>query len=368
MKIAELFINLGVKGNDSANKALGGVKSGLSDVKSMAFETKAMIAAVVYGLERMMSGSAQAGMGLNQFATFTGKSAEMLQKWQYAGRRAGATAEEVAGSFKSVQASMLRSLQGEGAPAGYSMIANKVGLDRNRLRDTEYVMKQLQKFAQMVPADIANDKLKSFGLSEGTITAMRQGVFNDKNFAAAPIRTDSQIQALSKVQVALGDAAQKFQMGFDKFTMKHGAELIRDFEKITKAIFGLADALTTLAEKLKVFQLLSKVVDLTTATADSANKQLNAITNPSSYKSPLEPGKTGYIQMWKDAVMNDMSKLMNALAPEPKAISQGSNVNANVSVTQNFQHDGKDHRRVGDAAQKGVQKAFQGIPTRSQKY
>jgi len=165
MTIAELFVNLGVKGADSAGKALGGVKGGLGEVKSMSLEAKAALVGVIYGLERMMSNSAQLGTSLTNFNALTGISAQQLQQWQYAARQAGVAGEEMTGSMKAVQSTMANMLMGKGAPEGMAMLANKVGFDPARARDTAYVLGQLQKFAQSVPQDVGNAMIKSFGVS-----------------------------------------------------------------------------------------------------------------------------------------------------------------------------------------------------------
>lgn len=367
MKIAELFVNLGVKGGDQAGKALTGVKTGLEGVKSMGLETKAMIAAVVYGLERMMSQSAQTGTDLKNFTTLTGMSAQNLQQWQYAARQAGVSGEELTGSLKAVQNSMTNMLLGKGAPEGMAMLANKVGFDPKRARDTMYVMQQLQKFAQQVPADIGNNMLKSFGVSDGTIAAMRRNMFTDKNFKKAPTYSDKEVNTLNKVDVAWANLGQKIQMAMGHLTAKNGLKIVEDISKMSGEVFKLIDALTKLADKLKVFELLGKAFQGWAMILNSATSGISSLTGAAT--DPKKRSDLG--ASIKDFIMEapGVAKAMydDVTAPDVKpALNAAGNQNINVNQTLNFQHDGKDAHKTGQSVHKAVKDTYRQMSAQSQ--
>lgn len=355
MKIAELFVGLGVKGGDAAAKAIGGVKTGLGETKSMALETKAAIIAVVYGLERMMSQSAQVGTSLMNFNALTGIGTKELQQWQYAARQAGVSGEELTGSIKGVQASMTSMLTGQGAPKGLAMLANKVGFDKTRARDTLYVMEQLQKFAQAVPKDVGNDMLKSFNLSEGTIAAMRRNMFTPQNFAKAPSYGEKEVAQLNRVDVAWANLGQKVQMAFGHFSSKHGMQLVKDLSKITDAVLHLADALTTMGEKWKVFGAISKVL---TFFADAIESKEGTALGERHYEKKL----------WKQITTSGgLFGGGDAAAPNtPVGAGGAAQQNINVQQTLQFQHDGKDAKKTGDSTSKAVKDAFRQMSAQGQ--
>lgn len=388
MTIAELFVNLGVKGADSAGKALSGVKSGLGDVKSMSLEAKAAIVAVVYGLERMMSQSAQMGTSLLNFNTLTGISAQSLQQWQYAARQAGVSGEELTGSLKAVQNSMTNMLLGKGAPEGMAMLANKVGFDPAKARDTLYVMGQLQKFAQTVPQDVGNNMLKSFGVSEGTIAAMRRNMFTEDNFKKAPTYSDKEVGQLNKVDVAWSNLGNKIQMAMGHFTSKHGMELVTDLSKITTEVFKMLDAFTKLAEKLKFFQGIAKVFEgwglifkgitggvenVTDALSDDPKKANKG-------KEGIKDFFGGMADAWKGMQIDAEERQQAQMAADMKAYNErhgapamkpsvaGSGKTQNISVTQTlqFQHDGKDAKKTGASVNKAVKDAYRQMQAQGQ--
>lgn len=383
MKIAEFFVNLRIKGDNSAKKGLKDVKSGLGEVKSMSLEAKAAIIGAIYALERMMSDSAKAGTGFMNFASLTGQSAIALQQWQFAARQVGVANEEVEGSFKSVQQAMTNMLLGKGAPEGMAMLANKVGFDPNRARDTFYVLEQLQKFAKEVPEDVGNAMIRSFGVSDNMIAAMRRNAFRPEVFKKAPVYSQGEINQLNKVDVAWANLGNKIKMAIGHLTSKHGLEIVNEISQITNQVLRLTDALVKLAEKLKIFQLIGKVFEGWGIILEHTNAGIDSwTTDKDSYKSAREPGKGGTAQWWKDAFANDAENIGNFLkgvkesisptdyskiAPPSKQIPP-SNKTQNINVNQNlnFQHDGKDAKKTGASVNKAVKDAYRQLSAQAQ--
>lgn len=385
MTVAELFVNLGVKGADSAGKALGGVKSSLGDIKSMSLEAKAAIIGVVYGLEQMMSNSAQMGTTLTNFNALTGIGAKELQQWQYAARQAGVSGEELTGTMKSMQGAISNQLLGKGGIEGFAMVANKVGLDEKRLRDIPYVMGQLQKFAQTVPQDIGNQMIKSFGVSEGVIAAMRRNAFTPENFAKAPTYSNGEIAQLDKVNVAWSNLGNKIQMAFGHFTSKHGLELVSDITRLTTEVFKLVEAFTKLAEKVKIFSLMGKAVEGWATILQGSTKAVDALGNASNgnpkekaeAKKQISEFLSGAKDSWRGMQMNSaeeeqayqkqlQEEFAGKIAPPMKA--EPSQKQQNIEINQNlhFQHDGKDHKKTGDSVGKAVKGAMYQYSAQSQ--
>lgn len=260
MKIAELFVAIGVQGATQVKNTLGDTRSGLQQTASSALWAKAAIVGVLYGLERLVSASNRTGAELLQFSNYTGMSAERLQRYAYAGRQFGATAEEIKGSLMGVQKAMaLLETTGQG-PKGMWVVAREVGLDKSRLRDTSYLFEQLQKFAQQskLPVGIANEALESFGLSQGTIAAMRQNAFNPKTMAQANIYSDKEAGALNRMNAAWGNLSDNIAKAFGHMNVKHGGQMIRDISMITKEALRLADALLALSKNAKFFEAIAK--------------------------------------------------------------------------------------------------------------
>ncbi len=354
MQVGELFVNLGIKGADKTVAALGSVKQSLGNVSSMSIEAKAGIIGAMYALERLTAASGAMGTSLTNFTALTGLSAKSLQEWQYAARQAGVSGDEMSGSMKGVQSAMANMLMGKGAPEGLGLIASKVGFDMSRARDTAYVLGQYQEFAQSVPADIGNTALKSTGLSEGVISAMRRNAFRPDVFAKAPTYSDREIGALDKANIAWSNLGNKIEMAIGHFNSRHGGQLVKDISMITDKVIKLAESFTTLAEKLKVFQLIGKVFEGWGIIFDGLN---SALKNASTSKPGDKPS-------FMNEFFKEFQKDINLIV-EPSVGNHpnlGSKQNVQINQNLHFQHDGKDAGKIKDSHRKSAQDAFRQMP------
>lgn len=367
MNIAELFVNLGIHGAEKTVGALGSVKKGLGDVTSMSLEAKAGILAVMYGLEHMMSQSGKTGTGLTNFAALTGLSAKTLQQWQYAALQAGVSSDELTGSLKGVQTSMTNMLLGKGAPEGLGIVAKAVGFDPKKARDSFYVMEQLQKAAQKLPQDVGNSVLKSFGLSEGTIAAMRRNAFTPAMLQKAPVYSDREVNQLDKANVAWANLGHHVEMAFGHFTAKHGVSLVGDITKIADAIFKMINAFEKLAEKLKLFQAIGKIFEGWTSIFNGVNSVLDKVTKDKNGVGSglLNQGK-GMMQGLGEAAKGAMLTVGDMIAPTPAPLATAGG--ANMVVNQNIVHHGNatDTKAVKDTHRNAINQAYRQRPAQRQ--
>jgi hypothetical protein len=374
MTIGELNLNLGIKGAKKTVDEIDGVRKGLKDTAAMSLEAKAAIIGAVYALERMFSKSGQAGTNLTNFNALTDLSAKKLQQWQYAARQAGVSNEEFEGSLKGVQGAMTNMLLGKGAPEGLQILANKVGFDAKRARDTFYVMQKLQEFAKSAPADVGNAVIKSFGVGEGTIAALRRGAFNEKAFKKAPTYSDNEIQALDKANIAWSNLGNKIEMAFGRFNAMHGGQLVKDISMITDQVVKLVEAFTTLAEKIKLFQVIGKAFEGWNMIIGGVTKGVTALQDSKTRNSLLSGRLTkGQSETLADAkstlgyVLKDFlgsgptpSNSPGIIAPPMSKGVAGGSKQQNITVNQNlnFQHDGKNSGKTATDLKKANQDAF----------
>lgn len=400
MNIAELFVELGIKGAEKTVGTLTAVKKGMADLGSTSLETKAAIVGAMYGLERMMAISGAAGTGFTNFTALTGKSAQDLQRWQFAARQAGVGADELTGSMKAVQTGMANMLLGKGAPEGMALLSKAVGgINPKDYRDTFAMMQHLQTGLQKMSPEMAQSVGKSFGLSENTIAAMRRNMFTPKMLAQAPVYSDKEIGSLDKSNIAWANLGNKIQMAFGHFNAKHGQALVGDISKTVDQIVKLAEAFDKLATKLKVFDVINEIfkgwgfifegigdaVDKLMGfmgkgkgTKDSAfDKSGNLKKNPVAMFSDWigdQVGKQvamgGLGERWdkmkeemaKNGMPSDNWNKMQADAAKPKVTGNQTSVvtTHNTNVNQNIAHhgDAKDTRAVKDLHKSAVNHAY----------
>lgn len=418
-----MFVSLGVKGSDKTIQAFTQVKTGLSGIASTSLETKAAIIGVMYALEQMMSESAQRGINLSNFNALTGISVKQLQQWQYAARQAGESNEEFEGTLKAIQDKMAQMKLNKGQPEGLQLLASQVGFDVKKAFDQQngifYVLKKAQELIKTsLPTDVQNTILKSFGISEGTIAALRKGVFNATNFNRAPIYGDKEVDQLAKVNVLWGNLNQKILMLSGRFTAKYGTEIVGDISKIADAVFKVINAFTKLSEQLQIFKLIgeafkgweitlnkiSSIVDKinpkgtakeekkSNEVLDNAAKNIqtgeqnpfvmlkgifdNYFSHPSQEGNKINNNSDSlstikeFFNSFLDIVIgkslyneNKNNNITPKLAPLPTTPnSQNTNINQNLY----FQHEGKEHMQIKDSVHKAVGEAWKQSSAQSQ--
>ena len=390
MTIAEFFVKLGLKGEDDTAKGVEKVDKSLQGVVSTGLAVKAGLAAMAFGLQKLMSKSSEAGAAINQFENSTGLSGKLLQQWQYAARQFNVESEDMTGSIKGVQDAMTDMLLGKGAPEGFGMVANMVDLDPTRVRDTYYVLEQLQEFAKQVPADVSKSMLKSFGISEGVIAAMRQNAFRPDVFQQAPIYTDKEVKQLRKVNVEWDNLYDKIDKSFGRLNAEHGEGLVSDISGVVDQVLKLTEALITLADKLHVFETIGKSIEgwslifgVAGEGVDSMSKDLTDLTSDEVYQSG--DGETGAMAWIRDASLNDYNmikswfsddvKMRSGSFVKPESVAKqgeaGATDNSNRSnnpttINQTFNLKDSDPKAVGDSVKKATKDAFRQSPAQGQ--
>lgn len=268
MNIAELVLNLGVKGSDKTASALGSMQKGLKDTSSMALETKVAIAGAVYALEQLFAASGQRGTDLTNFNTLTGVSVQRLQQYQYAARQVGASNEEMETTFKSLQAQMTEVLTGGAPPQGIAHVADVLGINIDEA-DIEEFKKKPEKLLQILQQYAAKEQdiglrrktLASFNLPENIQTALIKGVFDEKTLQKAPTYTNSEVGALNQANIAWSNLRNKIEMSIGKFNAEHGNELVNGITKITDKVILLAEAFEKFADKIHLFEWFGKAIE-----------------------------------------------------------------------------------------------------------
>jgi hypothetical protein len=329
MTIAELAVNLGVKGTEKVGSALTGVRKQMSGITSTSLEAKAAIIGVMYGLERLTAQSGQMGTSLAQFNSLTGLSADQLQRWQYLALKSGESAQEMAGSIQAVQNAMSKMILGQGAPQGITALKNVVGFDINKARDTFYVMDKLREYAQKTKdlPDIRNQVMRTFGLSDNTIQAMATSKVNLANVPLDHMYTEGQTKRLNEVNIAWASLGDKIEHSFGKLNSKFGPKMISDISSLADQVLRLVDAFASLAQQLQLVAVFGDIFKGWTEifkTAGDATKAISSAKKTGNWQGLLPDSDT-------------MKVFLHSLFGDPIAVPKGganhtTHVQTNVTV------------------------------------
>lgn len=270
MNVGELFVKLGIKGGDKTLSTLQANQKAFKGTASMALEAKAAIFGAIYALQSLFRTSNTAGSDLQNFNSTLGVSAQTLQRYQYAARQVGVDNKAVEASFRGLQATMTKTLMGEGAPKGLARVAQLTGdLTPDDLMEfskaPEKLLQRLQEYASKEKdAGFRTEVLKSFGLGDDMVAALNRQAFRPEVLNKAPTYSDKEIGALDKANVAWSNLGNKIEMAIGRFNAKYGVDIVKGISDITDQVMKLADALMLLSEKLKLFETLKDVIDAIT--------------------------------------------------------------------------------------------------------
>lgn len=373
MKVGDLFVNLGIKGEQKTIGALTGVFKGMGDVKSMSLETKAAIVGVFYGLERLMAHSAALGTSLTQSSTLLDISAKKLQQWQYAGVQAGDTAEGVVGSIKGINSAMAELYVG-GGPAQYlglvgERLLGKGGFDINRaMKDPLYVLERLQTLAKdsSIPTGVLTKIFQSFGVGEGTNVALRKGAFNDANFGRAPILSDNTLSQLQRVQAEWTNFEQHVTNIFAHLAASHGGAFIKELDQIAVSFGHVVVNLDNIAQKIGLFTTLAHALE-------GIANTMELISNPDKFlKSESGEALPGFSSSPVGKFFNDL------LGSSPTAPTSTGHIplpwggrepqSRATTIHQHITHygDARDTKAVGDTHKQAIKNAAKQSPALTQ--
>lgn len=297
MKIADLFVALGVKGADKSAKEVGMVGKAMKGTRDMSLEAKAAIVGAFYAAQQMFSKSGQEGTRLNQFSNLMDTTIDTLQRYQYAARQVGVTNEDVASTFSNIQKSMTGILMGQGVPTGFARISELIGLQEGDIQkfqqNPELLISKLMGAARGYKnTGQRNEDFRSLGLSDSMISALVSQAFRPEVLAKAPVYSNSEAKGLAKADAAWGNLNNSIEMAFGRFNGKYGTEIVAGFEKIIKALIELAEVAMKAGRDMKAFDLIRDGVKLTSEAIKNIAwfvKQLSDATKGEGDLAKLKP-------------------------------------------------------------------------------
>lgn len=387
MQIAELFVALGVKGSEKTLTALSNTRLSISSIANVSLEATAAILGMAYALERITVGSANEATHIQNLAAYLGTTTTELQKWTYAAKVAGIQGAEMeqslAGIYKTIQAFHT----GKGLPAGTKVFAEESGLDITKPLDPYEVIRRAIKFTQSkrFSQDQINSVLESWGIGKGLIGAIESHKFNLADVTNAPILSTGEIGNLSRVRTELTKNEEKIRLFFGSFTSKHGNEIVKIIQNMTKAFLELATILDRIASKLHIFEIIDDVFkgwgtifqfldDFSSGKNDKNNVSGNSLIPSKQETIDLFKGIQKDIEATKalkniptpgqtieNSIMDSKRKLNPQLYAPPlsqKNLASPQNNNINVTQNLNFNGDGTDTNDIQNMHMDALERAI----------
>lgn len=257
-----MYVALGVKGSEKTLTALANTRMSISSIAATSLEAKAAILGMAYALERLTTGAATDASNLKNFAAFIDSSAEDIERWDYAAKRAGLSAESMNNSIRGVYKMIQENLTTPGKlPPGAKIFAEETKLDITKPLNYQDILRKAVAFShsKRVAQPVINSILQSLGIGADIIGAIESGQFKLSNVDHAPILSNKEVDSLANVKSQFEGIEEKVRLFFGHFTAKHGNEIVKIIQDMTTAFLELANVLIIIADKLQIFQLVDNV-------------------------------------------------------------------------------------------------------------
>lgn len=265
MEVAELFVKLGIDGDGKFINGLKKADQTLKSVASSSFLAKTGIGLMAVAILKAAQAASNFGKSLSFFESFTGISAESLQKFTYAGELAGIKAEETKSTFASLRKQMDEfAVSGEG-PQWLNELAKGVDLDLDKaIKDTTYLFSKIQQYAANPAIDKMQKRLVlgSFGLSDNMTAAMMEGAFNKKAMNQAPIVSKEEIGILSQINAEFSKFSAQIKVAGAQLVAAFGKDLVGGIGTFMSGLYKAVSLIVKIAKESKGLHIILKAIGM----------------------------------------------------------------------------------------------------------
>lgn len=196
MKIGELFVQLGFKGDARKVDEFGG---GLQNAKMNALAFKAAIAATGFAVFKFTESITKYSVELKNFAIQTGLSVQELEKWRYAAEMNDVTGEELISTIKNIQSAQTEIKLGGGNVRPWQLL----GIDPNE--NPFQVLESVRARIKDLDPAIASSILGQMGIGQNFINVLKAGSLEFDKLNKKFLLTEKETQSLLELNKAFKD-------------------------------------------------------------------------------------------------------------------------------------------------------------------
>ena len=187
MQLASLFVKVGLNGQDS-------VIAGLSKIKMSTAVAGVTVGALVNQLTRMTEKAVQTAMALDQYAPFTGKSSQELQKLSFELGQTGVGMSELQGTLQALEKQRTDMLLGRGYNPAFVLL----GIDPRT--DPVKMLEELRdRVGKIQDPNIAKALANQLGISDKLFYSLTKNNRELDTFGNKLLMTDKERNSLFKL-------------------------------------------------------------------------------------------------------------------------------------------------------------------------
>lgn len=231
MKIADLYLKLGISGAADVSKGLKKISGSLQELFSMSIKTKLTLAGIAAGLTGAAFSAGKTGATLAAFKHTFDLSTDTLQRWQQGAEAFGVSGDEMIGTIGGIQNALADAM----THGGVSEVFTKLAIDPRKFKDAYAVIEELRKRIQSGQVDVM--RVFSSGLIDQNVFQMLRQIGDPtKSKLVRPLLTDKDIQAAQRISVSFTRFQENLKRGMDKFVVDNAQSIMKLIQSIQDAI------------------------------------------------------------------------------------------------------------------------------------
>lgn len=233
MKVAELFVELGVKGSEKALNSVKQVGDFLTDVSAKGLAAKAAIIGAVYALERLTVSSGEYGAGISNLSTLTGVNDKYIMQLEEAyrwygnlGDAAESAAQSTIRAASKIQQEMI--IEGE-PPRGLMQAFSEMNVQLQRAEtDVPYLLEKMRGYVRKHAKDISPVVVNAFteAFGEGFVVTARS-MDKDVSSLTRNIPSRGLVEKSAQIRRAWADFKKQFSLFELNLAGEYGAPVIK---------------------------------------------------------------------------------------------------------------------------------------------
>lgn len=312
MRIADLYLKLGLDGAGDVSKGLGKISGSLKELFSMSIQTKLTLAGIAAGLTGAAFSAGKTGANLNAFTKAFGLSSQSLQRWQQAAEGFNVSGEEMQGTIEALQNALAEARLGK----GYNEVFTNLLIDPTKIKDGFELAETLRKRIQTSQVD-AGRILSSGLIDQNVFQMMRQVGDPSKMKPVRAILSDAEIKAMQGISVGFTRFKENINRQVESFVVKNEPLIKKLLEKMEELLTVFLRWTSDLEKKSGLVSDISKGDSVPLAVTKAAGRGVLSYGDTIN-EAVIEGGKALWDSLKSGAMEIEAQKMLNEAKTTPK--------------------------------------------------
>lgn len=276
MKVADLFVELGLEGEAKASAGMTNFTMAMISAFSAGQMLVSMLSIASQKFGQYASNAMQAAVALNAFEAETGLSGQQLNRWAIMAQQANISTGALTGSVKNLQRNINEIRLGAGNIKPFQLM----GINPMGESPFEIIEQMRNWYQSMSNKGMAANILQQAGISPEMLQMFKMTNGELEKLSKLPIMTEAQRAKLLELKLAFEKFNITTQYTMNNFIATIAPALIKFFDMISSSISHFAGIIDMIVVGINKFKYAIEILLLTFKGASIVTGIAALVTNP----------------------------------------------------------------------------------------